>query len=138
MSPTDQRQHIMLVDDDHAGNHLTRILLEEELAAPFHLLAFTDPRDALAYLAGPPPVVPVLILIDLNMPGMGGFTFLDTCLADDLLPPGTRGVVIITSSIDPDSERRAQTYEQVLGIEEKPVTPEEMARFIARYLPDLS
>lgn len=135
MSPHDPNKHIMLVDDDQAGNLLTRVLLEEEIDTPMTLLAFGSAQEALAYLTTSPAVAPALLLVDINMPGTDGFAFLDQCLAQNLLSPHTRGVVFITSSIDPASRLRAEAYSCVLGIEEKPITAEEMTGFLARYLP---
>jgi CheY-like chemotaxis protein len=68
---------------------------------------------------------PQLILLDLNMPVMGGWEFLDhfskgdyTSLFKDCK------VIVLSSTIDPDDIRKAKTYPMVLDFLSKPITKE--------------
>ena len=63
-----------------------------------------------------------LILLDINMPVMDGWQFLDSL--GKLENPPLVHVVIVTSSIDTIDKRKATKYPQVIGFFEKPLTQE--------------
>ncbi len=65
---------------------------------------------------------PDLIFLDLNMPIMNGWEFLDEFVKSYYAKfPKTR-VVILTSSIDPKDEERASEYSIAIGFLSKPLT----------------
>lgn len=117
---------VMLIDDSEADRLYTRIVLERSGAADT-VVAFESAREALAVLeSGTPPVD--LILLDINMPGMDGFEFLD---AYARAPVGTAApgsptgrpvaVVMLTSSPDPQDRQRALEHVCVKGYVTKPL-----------------
>ncbi len=63
-----------------------------------------------------------LVLLDINMPVMDGWQFLDSLCK--LQNPPKVNVVIVTSSIDTIDKRKAAKYPQVIGFFEKPLTQE--------------
>jgi signal transduction histidine kinase/DNA-binding response OmpR family regulator len=63
---------VLVVDDDPDSRGLVRRHLDK---LRWSVAEATDGGDALGWLAGNPP--PALILLDLMMPGMDGFAFLD-------------------------------------------------------------
>ncbi|RMG61122.1 MAG: response regulator [Bacteroidetes bacterium] len=134
MSSISKTKQILLVDDDEAGNMLTRIMLEEEMKAPFELLTFTSAKEALGFLESVPSDLPDLILLDINMPGMSGFDFLEACHAQGLIPGEGPRVVLITSSLSPRMQEQAAAYPSVWAVEEKPMTLEAMSAFLGRYM----
>jgi CheY-like chemotaxis protein len=82
------------------------------------IVTYQSPKEALEALATGQ--LPDIIFLDLNMPGMDGFQFLDNLKAKARKPL----VVILTSSNNQSDRKRAQDYENVLGFVTKPLTME--------------
>ena len=114
---------IMLVEDDPGDQKLIRqSLLNQKMAN--EVFVAESGEEALDYLSagkagGREHPAPELILLDLNMPGIGGKEFLRRIKADDALD--TIPVVILTTS---DSDRDVlDSYKlHASGYIKKPVT----------------
>lgn len=65
---------------------------------------------------------PSLIFLDLNMPVMGGWEFLDLFSTPNYSDFNTTNVIILSSTIDPDDLEKAKTYPMILDFLSKPVT----------------
>lgn len=63
-----------------------------------------------------------LILLDINMPVMSGWEFLDA-IQDQPFAKHMK-VAMVTSSVDDSDKLKAKTYSQVIGFLEKPITVE--------------
>lgn len=115
--------HILLVEDDPGDQKLIRnSLLKQKITN--ELSVAENAEDALDYLSqsvtgDKDRPFPDLILLDLNMPGMGGKEFLKRIKADDRFD--TIPVVILTTS---DSDQDIlETYKlHAAGYIKKPVT----------------
>ena len=80
---------------------------------------------------------PDLMFLDVNMPAMDGWQFLE---AYEKLTEAQRSrlvVVMLTTSINPDDEEKAKSNPLVDGFENKPLTGEELKDIIRKYFPDL-
>lgn len=116
--------NILLVEDDEVDvMNVERAFKKVNINNPLYVA--TNGIEALAMLRsknGAPPEVPVerrLILLDLNMPKMGGIEFLQKLRSDPQLKP-TPVVVMTTSNQDKD---RVEAYNlNVAGYILKPVT----------------
>ncbi len=69
-------------------------------------------------------IIPDMVFLDLNMPLMDGWDFLDAL--DQLDLPKKVKVFIFTSSIDPKDEKRSQDYSIVERFIEKPLTMQKL------------
>ena len=63
-----------------------------------------------------------LVLLDINMPVMDGWQFLEEIQLDKALP--TIFVIMVTSSIDSIDKAKALKFPQVIGFFEKPLSEE--------------
>ncbi|TDN81587.1 response regulator receiver domain-containing protein [Salegentibacter sp. 24] len=105
--------NIILVDDQPIANFITRKLLEIE-GYNKDVVDFTNPEKALIYLEDKQNT---LIFLDLNMPEMNGFEFLDTLKAKGY----QHRIIILTSSTSTIDRQRAQKYASVIDYIEKPL-----------------
>ena len=103
--------NILLVDDDEVDVFaVQRTIRKQKITNPLHIAQ--DGREALEMLRGtsdrPPLPQPLIILLDLNMPRMGGLEFLREVRADpaheDL------SIFVLTTSDDPRDRRAAAEY----------------------------
>ena len=108
---------IYLVDDDKifmltAQFSLKRVFPDAEIQS------FKNPEEALAVLKEQQPD---LMLLDLNMPVMSGWTFLEELSKSLGITAVNFPIYIVSSSIDPDDSQRARTNPLVKGFIEKPL-----------------
>lgn len=97
---------ILVVDDEIDVKDLFEQRFRREIRAGEFQLAFANSgEEALTYLAQHASEV-VLILSDINMPGMSGFELLRHIRADYNAPPPPV-VMMITAYGDPESQRQA-------------------------------
>lgn len=88
-------------------------------------LIFHDGEQALNHLA---PVlrgsvasaIPDVILLDINMPILDGWQFLDGIVTIEVIKKVT--IFIVTSSIDPRDKEKAKSYANVKNFVVKPIT----------------
>lgn len=118
---------ILCVDDDPITLMLCRkVIVKAGFASETD--SASNGEDALKYfdaLIQSGSDAPELIFLDLNMPVMGGWEFLDhfskepyTAYFSDVK------VIVLSSTIDPQDIEKARTYPMVLQFMSKPITVE--------------
>lgn len=110
---------VMLIDDSESDLLYTRIILQRA-AVPYEVLAYESAPAALQALRSGTVQVD-LILLDINMPGMNGFEFLQAYQALQAEQRTSAVVVMLTSSPDPADRERALAYGCVKGYVTKPI-----------------
>ena len=97
---------ILVVDDEIDVKDLFEQRFRREIRAGEFQLAFANSgEEALQYLTGHASEV-VLILSDINMPGMSGFELLSH-IREDFNTPPPPVVMMITAYGDPESQQQA-------------------------------
>src|SRR5581483_3798499 len=119
---------ILLIDDDEPTNFLNRLTIEQS-GCVRHIQIAQSGQEALDYLRNCSPggsigssPRPDLIFLDINMPAMDGWEFLERyrslpseCKADIVL-------IMLTTSLNPDDELRTREMPEVAGFENKPLS----------------
>lgn len=120
---------IFIVDDDPIHQQIAKIMIERQ-AISSHIRVFSDAQDVLDLLrenAADVQALPDLILLDLNMPVMDGWEFLEEyAVFQEQLPKQIR-IFVLTSSIDEKDKERVNAYSFVTGYLTKPLSKEIIA-----------
>ncbi|MDD5459503.1 MAG: response regulator [Phycisphaerae bacterium] len=125
---------VLLVEDDPGDQKLTKLaLMSGNEDCDVHIAASGE--DGLQYLSqscegNPQNPRPRIILLDLNMPGMGGKEFLRLLKADDMLKD-IPVVILSTSGAELDIEECYRL--QASGYIQKPTSPTEFQNAIGKF-----
>lgn len=105
---------IMLIDDDPVNNLINRMLIQK-IHPEVEINEFLNAKAALDKIQSS--FTPDLILLDINMPEMNGWDFIENFrkLEKDIK------ITILTSSIDYSDYKKSQKYKEVLNYVEKPL-----------------
>lgn len=121
---------ILLIDDDEATNFLHQLTIEE-INCCDHLVVIDSALDALEYLKSPDTIKPDLIFLDINMPKMNGWQFLEEC--EKIQISNIPSVVILTTSLNPYDKEKATEIKQVSSFNNKPLTEDMIIDAIENY-----
>jgi CheY-like chemotaxis protein len=70
---------------------------------------------------------PKLIFLDLNMPIMGGWEFLDIFSKEKYVTFKDSKVIVLSSTIDPQDIEKSKSYPMVIDFQSKPISKEMLA-----------
>lgn len=117
----------MIIDDEAFDQKVYRRIIDRSGLVE-KTLSFSAADEALDYLKQHPDDPIDLILLDINMPRMNGFEFLDAA-ARELRPNFAKVcIVMLTTSLDPLDRERAAQYEIVRDFLNKPLTLDDLSR----------
>ena len=131
---------VLLIDDDAPTNFLHQEIFEEVDCAE-EIVIMQRAQEALDYLITPVEGKypnPELIFLDINMPGMNGWEFLDVYQKLAKKFQGEIIVMMLTTSLNPDDYRRANTMEAITGLINKPLTKDRLLEVLRAYFPELA
>jgi len=119
-------KNLILIDDDEIVVYLTKRLVAETNLVKLTQV-FSNGKSAIDYLnenADNADSLPEIIFLDLFMPIMDGWDFLEEYI---MLKPKLHKqitIYIITSSVSPEDITRAKSYSEVSDYIVKPITKE--------------
>jgi len=114
----------LLVDDDLLNNYLTKITLKKSLGEVL-INDFTNPENGLEFIRSEPVYNPTdgktTLLLDINMPILSGWEFLEAFELFDTSIKEQYNIYILSSSIDLYDKNLAMENPLVLDFIEKPL-----------------
>lgn len=119
---------ILCVDDDPITLMLYKMVIAKATLAET-IIAAKNGQEALEYYDGLKSEncedCPELVFLDLNMPVMGGWEFLDNFIDDkySLFNKKTK-IIVLSSTIDPKDIEKVKNYPIIMDFISKPVTKE--------------
>jgi len=133
---------ILLIDDDEPTNFLNKLILEEMNCAE-HIEVAKSGREAINFLTANPLekmnkdiLLPDLVFLDINMPAMDGWEFLDIFDVFNTARKKKAVTIMLTTSLNPDDETRSKTIEQVHGYKRKPLSREMVQEILDQHFDD--
>jgi CheY-like chemotaxis protein len=126
------RKNIVLIDDDPITNLINKRIIENYFG--FKTIVFTNAAEALGqlkqWLMAETNMLPEIIFLDIDMPDMNGWEFLDELhtLPDALIDKCH--IIVLTSSIDFEDIEKSKTYRVVRGFISKPLTADSLRMLV--------
>ncbi len=107
---------ILLIDDDFMSSTYTSLMLKK-IHPKVEVVCFNNAQDGLCFLKDVNQAKPNYIFLDLNMPGMNGWDFIDELQRMNL----NIEVIITTSSNDINDRERSKSYSGISDFFIKPI-----------------
>jgi CheY-like chemotaxis protein len=130
---------VLVIDDDEPTNYFNQLLLEKSGCAS-HIHVAQSGQEALDYLTNSRLLdgedrfpCPDLILLDINMPAMDGWEFLEKYKEMNNEHKGRIIVVMLTTSLLQEDIAKAKATPEISGFEHKPLTVENLNRILDKY-----
>ncbi|MEM6303869.1 MAG: response regulator [Pseudomonadota bacterium] len=125
MSEQTRIGRVMLIDDEAVDQMFYKRVLERS-GLTDEILSFTYAEKALEYLCDPATEPVDLILLDINMPRMNGFEFLEAVREKIGLSFDIPIVMMLTTSLNPKDQERAASYDVVRAYVNKPLDSDDI------------
>jgi CheY-like chemotaxis protein len=136
---------ILFIDDDEPTNFLNKMTAEQAECAAY-VRVVESGQEALDYLmregkfknAGDEYPRPELIFLDINMPAMDGWEFLDKYRMLSREQQASVVMIMLTTSLNPDDELRTKDIPEIAGFENKPLQKNRLDAILRTYFPEQS
>ena len=143
MKKNNSLECIILIDDDKITNYINKKIIKKA-NIDTHIMISSNSEDALLYLKklsleqatnneNKIEPRPSIIFLDINMPKMNGWDFIAEYKK---LPDSTKNniqITMLTTSVNPDDEKKASTLPEINYFLKKPLTKEKLLDTINRF-----
>lgn len=123
---------VMIIDDNEIDIFINQKTIES-LNLAERVQSFSSAQDALNYLklideenSYYQLLAPQLILLDINMPIIDGFKFLDEFNKYTIFKQNPIAIFMLSSSLSPDDINKINNYKNVFGIISKPLKADKL------------
>lgn len=118
----------IVIDDDPLNNTICRLTIKKAVGV-LDVKTFTDPIEGLRYVSEEYPgseeaTRPTFLFLDINMPVMNGWEFLEKYEQLNQEIKGSIKVYILSSSVDDRDIERANNNGNIVSYLAKPITKE--------------
>jgi CheY-like chemotaxis protein len=125
---------VMLIDDNEIDNLINQKMIEASTLSE-NIYVHTGAKSAIEFLknieklgkAGHP-ILPQVIFLDIDMPLMDGFQFLDEFEKFRVDTKEICNIVMLTSSINPQDVNKSKKYQYVRKYINKPLTQDTLEK----------
>ncbi len=134
---------VLLIDDDVPTNFIHRKILQTS-NIEVDITAITSAQEALEFLTYSGKYEncnnprPGLIFLDINMPGMSGWDFMQEYRNLEKVKKEDIKVIMLTTSLNPDDEAMASQNKEILNFMHKPLTREIFAKIASEYFEEFN
>ncbi|GLB49157.1 response regulator [Neptunitalea lumnitzerae] len=128
---------VAIIDDNLVFRKLTKIAFEHVAPGKVDVLLFENGKEAIDHIKEhieKELQVPKLILLDLNMPIMDGWDFLEEMLPIKNDRQLDLVIYIVSSSADEDDIKRAKNISDVKGYIIKPIDINQITQFVSDFM----
>ena len=126
---------ILLVDDSPDDNHYHQIVINE-MDITNSVQVSNNGIEAIEFLKKENQIIPELIFLDINMPKMNGWEFLEKYKDLEVTQKARIIVMMLSTSTNPDDIKKAKEIEEVTGFQTKPMTRETITEILDEYFSD--
>ncbi|SDP97122.1 Response regulator receiver domain-containing protein [Mucilaginibacter sp. OK268] len=130
---------ILLIDDDLPTNFIHKKVIEKA-AVNAAVKSITSVQEALDFITysgiyedTPQIPRPGLIFLDINMPGLDGWDFMDAYNRLDQRFKARLIIIMLSTSLDPEDKAMAMIDREVVTFLSKPLRPEIVTTILDRY-----
>ena len=134
---------VLLIDDDLGTNFINQIFIKKA-NIPDNIQTVLNGKEAIDFITnkgkyekvGNIFAQPMLTLLDINMPVMDGWEFLEAYKNLEVHQKGQIVIVMLTTSLNPDDKKRAENISDVSGFKNKPLTLQIIEDIMQKHFPD--
>ena len=135
---------VLLVDDDFATNFINKTIIKKTNITE-HIQVALNGKEAIDYLCKQGKFEsesdkfpqPQLIFLDINMPVMDGWEFIEAYKNLNLENKENIIIVMLSSSFNPADKAKAESIAEIAAFKQKPMSKDSLLEIIQKIFPDL-